>query len=285
MEENLGEIIKRIEFVLGATRTGVDIIDSHYNMVYIDPQWQKIYGDFRGKKCYEYFMGIDSVCPVCGVREALELKLPVVKEELLLKERNRPVQVTTMPFQNDSGEWLVAEVSVDITERKKIEEALRQEKEFAESMFNTAQAIILVLDKQGRIVKFNPYMEELLGYKLEEVKGKDWFDTFLPKTDHTKLRELFKKATNDVSTKGNVNPILTKSGREVLIEWYDKTLKDKDGQAIGLLSIGRDVTERKKLEEDAEKRFREMEILYKASVDREDKIIELKKIIEELKKK
>jgi len=41
------------------------------------------------------------------------------------KEANRPIQVTTIPFQNDDGEWLFAEVNVDITERKLAEEELR----------------------------------------------------------------------------------------------------------------------------------------------------------------
>ena len=117
---------KQMEFILGATRTGLDIIDSDYNMVYMDPVWQKVYGDYGGKKCYQYFMGRKNICPNCGVTKALETKKPVVTEEFLVKEGNRPIQVTTIPFQNEKGNWLVAEVNVDITERKKIELAFKE---------------------------------------------------------------------------------------------------------------------------------------------------------------
>jgi len=128
-------------------------------------------------------------------------------------------------------------------------EALRHEKDFAQSLTDTAQIVMLVLDTNARIVKFNPYMEEISGYKLEEVKGKDWFDTFLPKADHSRIREVFKQSISGVQTKGDANPIITKDGREVLIEWYDKTLKDKDGRIVGLIAIGQDITERKKTED------------------------------------
>ncbi|MFZ0035401.1 MAG: PAS domain S-box protein [Sedimentisphaerales bacterium] len=133
-----------------------------------------------------------------------------------------------------------------------MEEALRHEKDFAKSLTDTAQVIMLVLDTNARIVNFNPYMEDISGYKLEEVKGKDWFDTFLPKAERSQIKDVFKQAISGIQTKGAANSIITKDGREVLIEWYDKTLKDKDGQTIGLITIGQDITERRRAEEAVE---------------------------------
>ena len=134
----------------------------------------------------------------------------------------------------------------DISERKKAQEVINQEKEFAESMFDTAPVIMLVLDTEARVVNFNSYMEKISGYPIEEVKGKDWFNNFLPKKDHTRIRKVFKQAIHKMDTRGNINSILTKDGREVLVEWYSKTLKDKNNQVIGLIAIGLDITERKK---------------------------------------
>jgi PAS domain S-box-containing protein len=137
----------------------------------------------------------------------------------------------------------------DVTERKKAEDELKKEKELSQNIINTAQAIILQLDTDGKIVSFNPYMENLSGYKLAEVQGKDWFTTFLPECDYDSVRNLFQTAIDDVQTKGNVNPIVTKDGRQIDIRWHDKTLKDIDGKIIGLLAIGEDITEHKKAEE------------------------------------
>jgi PAS domain S-box-containing protein len=145
-----------------------------------------------------------------------------------------------MKDENKSKAQLIAELK----KYKQIEETLRQERDFAEGIIKTAQVIILVLDTQGRIVRFNPFMEELSGYRLEEAQGKDWFSTFLPKRDHDRIRALFQQAIGNVQTWGNVNPIITKDGRERQIEWYDTTLKGGEGQVTGLLAIGQDITER-----------------------------------------
>ncbi|MEW5758875.1 MAG: PAS domain-containing protein [Candidatus Omnitrophota bacterium] len=116
---------KQIEFILGATNTGIDIIDSDYNVRYVNTEWAKIYGDYIGRKCYEYFMGADKACPKCGAREALETKKQVISEEILVREGNRPIEVVSMPYQDEYGNWLVAEVNIDITERKKIEQKFK----------------------------------------------------------------------------------------------------------------------------------------------------------------
>ena len=137
----------------------------------------------------------------------------------------------------------------DVTERKEIEEALRHERDFAESLVETAQVIVLVLDVEARIVRFNRYFEEISGYSLAEVKGKDWFATFLPAWDHPRIRRAFARALANMPTIGNVNPIVTRSGEERQIEWYSKTLCDAGGEITGVLATGHDITERLELEE------------------------------------
>ena len=138
---------------------------------------------------------------------------------------------------------------IDITERKQAEEELRKEMAFSKSLVDTAQTVVLVLDTEGRILQFNPYMEEISGYKLAEVKGKDWFSTFLPVEGQLKIRTLFQEAVGNTQVRGNINPILTRDGCELQIDWYSKTLKDSYGDVVGLLSVGQDITKQKKAEE------------------------------------
>lgn len=124
---------QQIEFILGAAHTGLDIIDAKFNIRYIDPAWRRVYGDPTGKKCYEYFMDRSKICSDCGLMKALKTKAITVSEQILVKENNRSIQVTSIPFLGDDGEWLFAEVNVDITARKQMEGALIKAKEEAET--------------------------------------------------------------------------------------------------------------------------------------------------------
>jgi len=155
-------------------------------------------------------------------------------------------------------------------------EELRKEKDFAESLIQTAQTIVLVLDTTGYIVSINPYMEEISGYRLEEVQGKDWFSTFLPECDRNSIRELFLKAVGNFQTQGNVNQIVTKDGRKIDIEWSDKTLKDEKGNVVGLLSIGQDITERKRTEIALQESHARLERNLKGAIDVISETIEAK---------
>lgn len=125
-ERRTHRLRREIEFVLGATKTGLDIIDSDFNTVYVDSEWAKIYGDYAGRKCYEYFADRNTPCPSCGIPKAFETKKSVVAEEVLPKEGNRPILVITTPFQDEDGKWLFAETNVDIAERKMAEQKIIQ---------------------------------------------------------------------------------------------------------------------------------------------------------------
>lgn len=139
-------------------------------------------------------------------------------------------------------------IARNITAAKNAEQELLLQKNFAENLIETAQAIVLVLDTKGHIVRFNRYMEDISGYRLDEVKGKSWLTTFIPEHEQKRIREVFVRAITDTQTAGNINSILTKDGKEREIEWYDKTLKDNEGKIIGILAIGQDITNRLKAE-------------------------------------
>jgi PAS domain S-box-containing protein len=143
----------------------------------------------------------------------------------------------------------VLSIMRDITKTKLAEQALLRERDFAAGLIEAAPAIIVMLDLEGRIKHVNPYFEKLAGYRLDEVRGKNWFETFLPERDRERIRALFGTAAQGVPTRGNVNPIVTRDGEEREIEWHDQVVRDEQGNIATLLAIGQDVTERRKMEQ------------------------------------
>lgn len=136
----------------------------------------------------------------------------------------------------------------DITDLKAAEEEVRLERDFANSLIQTAHAMILVLNTDGTIARFNPYMEELTGYALSEVKGQDWFETFIRESDRDELRKLLAAAAQGKVVHNNINPIVIKGGRERVIAWSARRLQDRSGHITGVLAIGTDVTQLKEAE-------------------------------------
>lgn len=127
-------------------------------------------------------------------------------------------------------------------------EEIRREKDFAQKLVETAPVIILVLDKDGRVIQYNPFMESVSGYPLAEIQGQEWFSIFLPEADRDVIRELFLRVLSGTD-KGGINPILTKDGRERMIEWSCTALKDTAESPVGVLCLGQDITDKARLQE------------------------------------
>ncbi|NCD31778.1 MAG: PAS domain-containing sensor histidine kinase [Spartobacteria bacterium] len=121
---------------------------------------------------------------------------------------------------------------------------LLQDADFSAGVMEIAQLIILFLDPDGKIIYINPHMEALAGYNLSEVRGKNWFDTFLPEDERDAVKPLFDEAIKKHPTKGHINAILTKKGLRREIEWFDRTMQNSGGTLKGLLAVGIDVTKR-----------------------------------------
>jgi len=129
-----------------------------------------------------------------------------------------------------------------VAQRTRMRNVLHQGKEFAEGLWEHAQAIILVLDVHGCILRYNPYLEALTGVPHREVKGVNWFERFVPEPEQERQRKTLEE-TLLADTSTAVSTLLTQSGRERRISWSNTSLKNVAGQTVAVLSVGQDVTE------------------------------------------
>ncbi|MGO9310398.1 MAG: PAS domain S-box protein [Spirochaetia bacterium] len=151
---------QRLEFVVSATRTWFDIVDADYNVQYIDPARAKLFGSFGGRKCYEYFRGRTSPCGDCAMIRALATRRVVVAEQTNPVVETRSTQVTATPYQTESGAWMVAEVSVDISERKQAEE---ERLEMERRMLSAEKLEGMGILAGGIAHNFNNFLSIMLG--------------------------------------------------------------------------------------------------------------------------
>jgi PAS domain S-box-containing protein len=149
----------------------------------------------------------------------------------------------------------IAELESTGLKRNQFEESLRTERDKAQQYLDIAEVMLVVLDKKGTITLINRKGNQILGYKEGELLGKNWFTTCLPTYLRKDVKGVFKKlmAGEGKQTEFYDNPVKTKSGTERIIAWHNTVLHDAQGNIIGTLSSGEDITERKRVEEEIEK--------------------------------
>ena len=138
-------------------------------------------------------------------------------------------------------------VSRDVTERKQIEDALRDSEQRFRSTLEAVRLVAIGLDPQGRVTFCNDALAVLTGWSRTELIGENWFDRCVPPGDPA--RDLFYDhiLRGDVPTKYE-NEILCRDGSRRMIEWDTTMLRSPSGDILGVASLGADVTERKKYE-------------------------------------
>ncbi len=179
-------------------------------------------------------------------------------------DEKRIVNYSYAPVRGGDGQIIGAVLALkDITQSKKTEQELIEQKEKAQNYLNIVGNIVLALDTQSRITLLNRKAYEILGYKEGELEGKDWVETCLPPESRDELNKVFKdwvQGTTKTPTDYE-NPIMTKSGERRIISWHNSEIRDKKGNLIGTLSSGEDSTERKKAETQLDKYAKNLERL------------------------
>jgi|GEM_PF-4362936 len=135
--------------------------------------------------------------------------------------------------------------------RAKAEASLQRERDRAQNYLDTVEAIIVALDREGRITLINGKGCRLLGYREEELLGRDWFTTCLPQPEGVqKVRPVFHALIQGDIGQAEyfTNPVITRDGQKRDIAWHNALLRDASGQVVGILSAGQDVTDQLRME-------------------------------------
>lgn len=135
------------------------------------------------------------------------------------------------------------------------EVSMRKQKERANMYFDTAALIMLVIDRDGQIVKINAKGCEILGYTREELIGKPWIETAVPIEERAFVFAAFKESIDNTENVPEYfeNHIICKDGLQLMVEWFNRISYDDQGKVQFIISAGVDVTDRKKVEQNLEK--------------------------------
>jgi diguanylate cyclase (GGDEF)-like protein/PAS domain S-box-containing protein len=142
-------------------------------------------------------------------------------------------------------------VLYDITEQRRAEDALREERDRARQYLDVSGTIVVVIDAEARIVLVNSAGHRLLGYEEGELTGRCAFDVLAPPEMREAMLAAHTGAMRNGTTPGNTmeSEVPTRDGGRRTVMWSGTVLHDEDGTPSALLSSGIDVTERREAEQ------------------------------------
>jgi len=233
-----------------------DIVGEDGNFIYVNKAYVELWG-------YDSANEIIGTSPVTHVADASVV--PEIIDNLQehgsytfeLKARRKDgslfdVLMSARLDYDSQGKEIYPTTSIDISEHKNSENELRNAKEFAENLIETANVMVVGLDTDGKVSIMNQTAQQITGYSKEDLQGKNWFDVLVPVERFPDLRKDVNRWKESDLPRTNENPILTKDGEVRQIVWRNSEIKEMD-EAVGIISFGIDISEQKQAESELEK--------------------------------
>lgn len=258
------QTVKFFEKLLRASADGIVITDAMHNIIVVN----EAFCDFIGLQRHEVvetnlFYWLEQLASD-GPRCWTELVNRVYSEESchnaefrFITQANRirylSVNASLLEQVGTEESGVIISIWRDITELKKNEEALRQAKDYAENLIETANVMVVGLDITGNIRVFNKAAEDITGYGKTEIIEKNWFEVIVPKDKFPFVWEEFTKwQAGGPLPKTLETPVYTKSGLKKCISWQNSAVREQ-GKVTGMISFGTDITEQKEAKALAER--------------------------------
>ncbi len=173
------EEMLRLGAAVKSLNSAVTITDMNRNIIYINPAHKKVFGYDLGElvgKQNSILYPFDDPSGISNKIYEAVLMVGWEGERLGMRKNGEvfPVYEKTSVVKDKDGRQIaIVSVVEDISLRKRLEQALRESEERYRTLVETAKSAIISVDKEGRIILFNPAAEELFGYSIDEVKGKE----------------------------------------------------------------------------------------------------------------
>ena len=270
VEKALKESEAKYRHLYEESPNSITLVNRKGKILDTNPATEKIYGYTRDEIIGKNYFDLGIYCRDQNslfekrYKDALEgKKLKPIEIQIKRKDGSLAwINYQSSIIKKDDDIFIEA-LAQDITQRKIAYEALKAVKEFTDNILNTSIDTIFVFEPQtGRAIKWNKAFSDITGYTDDEIASLKAPDSYYSEEDLKCAAKAIEKVLSEGKTTVEMS-LITKDGRRIPFEYTARTFKSVDGDLL-IVSVGRDITKRKKIERD----LRESENRYHHAYDR-----------------
>jgi PAS domain S-box-containing protein len=235
---------QRFNDVLAMMPAYVVLLTPDYHVPFANRFFEERFGKSEGQRCYEYLFQRTEPCESCETYKVLNTNAPHHWE--WLGPDNRNYDIYDFPFTDVDGSPLIMEMGIDITDRKRAEEALRDASLYTRSLIEASLDPLVTISAEGKVTDVNKATELITGLPRDQLIGSDFTDYF---AEPDKARTGYQKVFSEGSVRDYPLAIRHVSGHTTDVLYHATVYKNDTGEVQGVFAAARDITERKQAED------------------------------------
>jgi PAS domain S-box-containing protein len=253
-EEALKAERQRFFAVLETLPPMICLLTPDYHVAFANRAFRERFGESQGRRCYDYCFGNSAPCEFCQTYDVLKTGQPHHWEV------NCPdgsvIDVYDFPFKDADGTPLILEMDIDITEAKRAKEGLEKANAYNRSLLEASLDPLVTISPNGKITDVNSAAEKVTGRSREELVGADFSDCF---TDPEKARLGYQQVFKEGLVQDYELEVRRRDGSTTPVLYNASVYRDESGEAVGVFAAARDITTRKRAEEEVRRLNEELE--------------------------
>ncbi len=232
----------------------VVLLTPDYHVAFANREFRRRFGEANGRRCYEFLFNRTAPCENCETYKVLQTGQPLGWE--WIGPDGCEYEIHDFPFVNSDGTTLILEMGLDVTARNHAERALRKASLYSRSLLEASLDPLVTISREGKITDVNEATEKVTGVARQRLIGSDFCSYF---TQPEEARKGYERVFAEGSICDYPLAVRRASGHLTDVLYNATVFRNDRGEIEGVFAAARDITDRKRAEEEVRQLNQELE--------------------------
>ncbi len=250
LEEEIKKERDKLNILFESMADAVLVINSNHQVEFMNQTAITTFGQQIGRRCFEVLRDYERPCDSCQLAENEKFPMEPTRFYCQDHRTKRWYEINAAPLQKDEQKKYLIAILRDVTKEKELEEKLKTSEKKYRTLINYTDDLIMMQDYSGTVIYGSQSVEKILGFVPDEIFHRP-FQSLL--TENPINDPWRKEIKSQADAQRRLQPHLleckTKHGDKIILEANESIVFDSEGQENRIMGVYRDITERKRLEE------------------------------------